>query len=155
MSPPCTNTAYGQPSTSRTSELKKQRTSLLEADESRIAPPAVLRRSEGTRFSSRSDDEVGGLQSAIRAERAWRARQFNMKKFHRRRGMITTQLSAYEVQLLSSLIMQLIELVSDGEPEGFPPAQNPPIRSRRSSRIWRATGRAGTIRGPGAQAALP
>jgi hypothetical protein len=45
-----------------------------------------------------------------------------MKKFHRRRGMITTQLSAYEVELLSSLIMQLIELVSDGEPEGFPPA---------------------------------
>jgi Domain of unknown function (DUF2017) len=42
-----------------------------------------------------------------------------MKKFHRRRGMIITQLSAYEVQLLASLIMQLIELVSDGEPEGF------------------------------------
>jgi hypothetical protein len=31
---------------------------------------AVLRRSEQTRFSSASDDEVGGLQSAIRAERA-------------------------------------------------------------------------------------
>jgi hypothetical protein len=28
---------------------------------------AVLRRSEGTRFSSTSDDEVGGLPSAIRA----------------------------------------------------------------------------------------
>jgi hypothetical protein len=42
-----------------------------------------------------------------------------MKKFHRRRGMIVTQLSPYEVQLLASLIMQLIELVSDGEPEGF------------------------------------
>jgi hypothetical protein len=42
-----------------------------------------------------------------------------MKKFHRRRGMIVTQLSAYEVELLASLIMQLIELVSDGEPEGF------------------------------------
>jgi hypothetical protein len=27
----------------------------------------VLRRSEGTRFSSPSDDEVGGIQSAIRA----------------------------------------------------------------------------------------
>ena len=49
-----------------------------------------------------------------------------MKKFHRRRGMIITQLSAYEVELLSSLIMQLIELVSDGEPEGFatPPEPN-------------------------------
>ncbi|HEX3198420.1 MAG TPA: nitrilase-related carbon-nitrogen hydrolase, partial [Propionibacteriaceae bacterium] len=32
--------------------------------------PAVLRRSEQTRFPSASDDEVGGLQSAIRAERA-------------------------------------------------------------------------------------
>ena len=42
--------------------MKQERTRLLEADESRIAPPAVLRRSEGTRFSSRSDDEVGGLQ---------------------------------------------------------------------------------------------
>ena len=42
-----------------------------------------------------------------------------MKKFHKRRGMIVTQLSAYEVELLASLIMQLIELLSDGEPEGF------------------------------------
>ena len=42
-----------------------------------------------------------------------------MKKFHRRRGLIITKLSAYEVELLASLIMQLIELVSDGEPEGF------------------------------------
>ena len=42
-----------------------------------------------------------------------------MKKFHRRRGMIVTQLSAYEVELLASLILQLIELISDGEPEGF------------------------------------
>jgi predicted amidohydrolase len=31
---------------------------------------AVLRRSEGTRFSSPSDDEEGGLQSAIRSERS-------------------------------------------------------------------------------------
>ena len=31
---------------------------------------AVLRRSEQTRFLSASDDEVGGLQSAIRAERS-------------------------------------------------------------------------------------
>ena len=51
-----------------------------------------------------------------------------MKKFHRRRGVIITQMSAYEVELLASLIMQLIELVSDGEPEGFvsgPPTTDP------------------------------
>jgi hypothetical protein len=30
----------------------------------------VLRRSEGTRFSSPSDDEVGGMQRAIRSERS-------------------------------------------------------------------------------------
>ena len=34
--------------------------------------------------------------------------------------MITTQLSAYEVELLTSLVKQLVELVSDGEPAGFP-----------------------------------
>ena len=45
-----------------------------------------------------------------------------MRKFARRRGMITTQLSAYEVELLSSLVRQLVELVSDGEPAGFPAA---------------------------------
>jgi predicted amidohydrolase len=32
--------------------------------------PAVLRRNEGTRFSFPSDDEVGGLQGAIRSERS-------------------------------------------------------------------------------------
>jgi hypothetical protein len=42
-----------------------------------------------------------------------------MKKFHKRRGVIITQLSPYEVELLASLIMQLIELLSDGEPAGF------------------------------------
>jgi hypothetical protein len=36
---------------------------------------AVLRRSEGTGFSSPNDDAVGGLPGAIRAERAWRAEQ--------------------------------------------------------------------------------
>jgi hypothetical protein len=36
----------------------------------------------GTRFSSLSDDEVGGLESAIRAERAQRARQSNCVRFH-------------------------------------------------------------------------
>jgi Domain of unknown function (DUF2017) len=34
--------------------------------------------------------------------------------------MITTQLSSYEVELLTSLVKQLVELVSDGEPAGFP-----------------------------------
>ena len=34
------------------------------------SPAAVLRRNEGTRFSSPSDDEVGGPRSAIRSERS-------------------------------------------------------------------------------------
>jgi hypothetical protein len=42
-----------------------------------------------------------------------------VKKFSRRRGLITTELSGYEVELLSSLINQLVELVSDGEPEKY------------------------------------
>lgn len=42
-----------------------------------------------------------------------------MKKFSRRRGVITTELSSYEVDLLSSLINQLVDLVSDGEPEKY------------------------------------
>ena len=42
-----------------------------------------------------------------------------MRKFARKRGMITTSLSAYEVELLTSLVKQLVELVSDGEPAGF------------------------------------
>jgi hypothetical protein len=42
-----------------------------------------------------------------------------VKKFVRRRGVLTTSLSAYEVELLTSLVRQVVELVSDGEPEGF------------------------------------
>jgi Domain of unknown function (DUF2017) len=42
-----------------------------------------------------------------------------VRKFARKRGMITTSLSAYEVELLTSLVKQLVELVSDGEPAGF------------------------------------
>jgi hypothetical protein len=42
-----------------------------------------------------------------------------VKKFVRRRGVLTTALSPYEVELLSSLVRQVVELVSDGEPEGF------------------------------------
>ena len=48
-----------------------------------------------------------------------------MRKFSRKRGMITTQLSAYEVELLTSLIKQLVELVSDGSPVGFPSGPEP------------------------------
>ncbi|SDT18573.1 protein of unknown function [Friedmanniella luteola] len=42
-----------------------------------------------------------------------------MKKFSRRRGVVSTSLSSYEVELLTSLVNQLVELVSDGEPEHF------------------------------------
>jgi len=42
-----------------------------------------------------------------------------VKKFVRRRGVLTTRLSAYEVELLTSLVRQVVDLVSDGEPEGF------------------------------------
>jgi hypothetical protein len=42
--------------------LNRRGTRLVEADASRIAPTAVLRRSEGTCFSTWSDDVVGGLQ---------------------------------------------------------------------------------------------
>jgi hypothetical protein len=48
-----------------------------------------------------------------------------MRKFARKRGMITTQLTSYEVELLSSLVKQLVELVSDGEPTGFPTGTAP------------------------------
>ena len=42
-----------------------------------------------------------------------------MKKFARRRGVLSTALSPYEVELLTSLVRQVVELVSDGEPDGF------------------------------------
>ena len=42
-----------------------------------------------------------------------------MKKFVRRRGVLTTALSPYEVELLTSLVRQVVDLVSDGEPEDF------------------------------------
>ena len=43
------------------------------SNQTRIAPRAVLRRREGTCFLFPSDDEVGALKGAIRAERAQRA----------------------------------------------------------------------------------
>jgi Domain of unknown function (DUF2017) len=48
-----------------------------------------------------------------------------MKKFSRRRGVITTELSSYEVELLASLINQLVELVSDGQPEKYAAGSQP------------------------------
>lgn len=46
-----------------------------------------------------------------------------MRKFSRRRGVISTSLSGYEVKLLGSLVSQLVELVSEGEPERLAPEQ--------------------------------
>jgi hypothetical protein len=40
-----------------------------------------------------------------------------VKKFKRRGGAVTTHLSAYEVSLLSSLVRQLVDMVTDGESE--------------------------------------
>ena len=48
-----------------------------------------------------------------------------MRKFTRKRGMITTSLSSYEVELLTSLVKQLVELVSDGSPAGFSAGPEP------------------------------
>jgi apolipoprotein N-acyltransferase len=47
-----------------------QRSRGAKLEQSSSGSRAALRRSEQTRFSSASDDEVGGLQSAIRAERS-------------------------------------------------------------------------------------
>lgn len=44
-----------------------------------------------------------------------------MKKFKRRGDFISTRFSTYEVGLLSSLITQLVDMVSDGEPHQFAP----------------------------------
>jgi hypothetical protein len=42
-----------------------------------------------------------------------------VRKFSKRRGVIGTAMRPYEVELLTSLVRQLVELVSDGEPAGF------------------------------------
>lgn len=42
-----------------------------------------------------------------------------MRKFQRKRGLITTKLSNDELDLLASLIDQLVEMVSDGQPDHF------------------------------------
>ena len=42
-----------------------------------------------------------------------------MRKFKRRSGGVVTHLSSYEVELLTSLVSQLVEMISDGEPETY------------------------------------
>ncbi len=42
-----------------------------------------------------------------------------MKKFRRKAGTLATQLSEAEVELLASLVGQLIEMVADGDPDDF------------------------------------
>jgi hypothetical protein len=42
-----------------------------------------------------------------------------VKKFKRRGGVISTHFSGYEIELLTSLVSQLVEMVSDGEPEAY------------------------------------
>lgn len=44
-----------------------------------------------------------------------------MRKFQRKRGNVSTRLSPYEVQLLSSLVTQLIELIAEDHPEDLNP----------------------------------
>jgi hypothetical protein len=106
------NTASGQPSTKQNEIASLAK---LARRGSRLEAAAFLIRSPTKSVSARSLVQDSGARSEVRLSAMGGA----MKKFHRRRGMIVTQLSPYEVQLLASLIMQLIELVSDGEPEGF------------------------------------
>lgn len=42
-----------------------------------------------------------------------------MRKFRRKSGGVATQLSSYEVELLTSLVSQLVEMISDGAPESY------------------------------------
>ncbi|MET1004460.1 MAG: DUF2017 domain-containing protein [Propionibacteriaceae bacterium] len=48
-----------------------------------------------------------------------------MKKFKRRGAVVSTHLSSYEVELLASLVTQLVDMVSDGEPQAFQPTEEP------------------------------
>jgi hypothetical protein len=43
-----------------------------------------------------------------------------VKKFKRKGPAIVSHLSTYEVDLLSTLVSQLIEMVADGDPQSFP-----------------------------------
>ena len=42
-----------------------------------------------------------------------------MRKFRRKSGAVVSHLSSYEVELLTSLVGQLVEMISDGEPEAY------------------------------------
>lgn len=42
-----------------------------------------------------------------------------MRKFRRKSGAVVTHLSAYEVELLTSLVTQLVEMISEGEPATY------------------------------------
>lgn len=53
-----------------------------------------------------------------------------MKRFRRKGGALVTRLSEAEVELLSSLVGQLIDMVSDGEPESYAkPAGDDPFEA--------------------------
>ena len=47
-----------------------------------------------------------------------------MKKFKRRGAVISTHFSSYEVELLSSLVSQLVDMVSEGEPQAYSRAED-------------------------------
>lgn len=53
-----------------------------------------------------------------------------MKRFRRKGGVLVTKLSGPEVELLTSLVGQLIDMVSDGEPEEYTePAGDDPFEA--------------------------
>ena len=54
-----------------------------------------------------------------------------MKKFKRKSGFLVTQLSEAEVELLTSMVEQLVDMVADGEPEDFeqPSASDDPFEA--------------------------
>ena len=61
------------------------------SNQNRIARADVLRRNEGTCFSSPSDDEVGGCQRAIRAERASASGAIKWRRFRRSRDTLARE----------------------------------------------------------------
>jgi hypothetical protein len=42
-----------------------------------------------------------------------------VRKFRRKSGAVVTQLSSYEVELLTSLVSQLVDMITEGEPESY------------------------------------
>jgi hypothetical protein len=47
-----------------------------------------------------------------------------VRKFRRKGGAVVTHLNEYEVELLTSLVSQLVEMISDGEPESYQQPQS-------------------------------